>query len=124
MTATEPMSIEEARTFIDRVPWRWVRHRPYALRNGEVADDPSGRPPDPHQYVILEWREVPKRRVRALPHPDPRGRLHGDQPGALPARSRDEEPVHRDRRLVLLVDLPAMLNRERAEDGKHVPVPE
>ena len=51
------MTIEVAQAFVARVPWQQVQHKPYAYRDGKLVSDPSGKPPDPHQYVILEWRE-------------------------------------------------------------------
>src|SRR5262245_4606746 len=40
---------DEARQFIGAVPWRAVQMTPTG---------PAHKPPDPHEYVILDWREV------------------------------------------------------------------
>lgn len=43
------MTLEEAREFIDSVPWTAVKG---------IPEGPANKPPDPHEYVILGWREV------------------------------------------------------------------
>lgn len=45
----EELTKEEARAFIASVPWR-------AVKMVEVAG--TGMTPDPHEYVIEDWREV------------------------------------------------------------------
>src|SRR4051812_23895547 len=59
------MTIREAEEFIASVPWR-------AVKIVEVGD--TGKTPDPHEYVIKDWREVdinhfdtPYSRVAAIP---------------------------------------------------------
>jgi hypothetical protein len=60
----EQMTIEEARAFVESVPWRWVKGTP---------EGPENKPPDPHQYVILGWPGVPADELwRFVAHPLPR----------------------------------------------------
>jgi hypothetical protein len=44
------MPIDEAREFIAAMPWRAVRGRP---------EGPLNKQPEPHEYLILSWYEVP-----------------------------------------------------------------
>ncbi len=45
-----PMTLDEAREFVASVPWRSVKGTP---------EGPANKPPEPHQYAINGWREVP-----------------------------------------------------------------
>ncbi|HET6831317.1 MAG TPA: hypothetical protein VFH44_08220 [Solirubrobacterales bacterium] len=122
MKATGPMSVAEARAFIDRVSWRWVQSRKCWYRDGEVRRDEAGKPPDPHQYVILEWDEVPSdgfARFRELIKQD----------GYRATYRAPYRPDYEMTNSYLELDgwcywwiYPNMLNRERAEDRKHVPI--
>lgn len=51
-TSPTNFTVDDARAFIAAVPWRQVQDRP--AEGTEVAAHP-----DPHQYVILGWTEVP-----------------------------------------------------------------
>jgi hypothetical protein len=110
-----PLTLAEARAFIAAVPWRAVQMR-------EVGD--TGKTPDPHQYVILDWREVPRegclRFVELIRRTGYRATYRA------PYRPEYEMTNH-----YLELDGwcywwigPKMLNRERAADRKHVPIPD
>jgi hypothetical protein len=123
-TQAKPMTIEEARAFIARVPWRQVQDRPYAYRDGKLVPDPSGKPPDPHQYVILEWREVPSHDFDCF-------RALIKQHGYRATYRAPYRPDYEMRNWYIEIDGwcywwidPNMLNRERAEVRKHVPIPD
>ena len=118
---------------VDVVAWRQGRRRMYDrvlddprlscwYRDGEVRRDEAGKPPDPHQYVILEWDEVPIdgfARFRELIKQD----------GYRATYRAPYRPDYEMTNSYLELDgwcywwiYPNMLNRERAEDRKHVPI--
>ena len=101
------MTMEEARAFIAQVPWRHVKMVPVGegLADGGVERWGEHRHlvPDPHEYAIRDWPEVHRSLFDAFVRLIKSGGLHGHLPGALSARVRDDEPLPRDRRLVLLV---------------------
>ena len=121
---TAPMTIEEARAFIDEVPWRQVQEKPYVYRGGRLRRDESGKAPDPHQYVILEWREVPR-------HGCGRFRNLIKESGYRATYRAPYRPDYEMTNWYLEIEgwcywwiHPNMLNRERAEHRKHVPIAE
>jgi hypothetical protein len=97
------MTIREAEEFIACVPWR-------AVKMVEVGD--TGKTPDPHEYVIKGWREVDTNLFDAFVRFDQGRGLPGKVSGAVSARVRNDEPIPRDQRLVLLVHPP-----EHAQPG-------
>ncbi len=122
----EPMTTDEARAFIAAVPWRQVKDVPVGegLPDGGVEryGDHRHVKPDPHQYVIRGWREIADDdfdRFVAMVRRD-----------GYPATYRAPyRPDHEMRNRYLEIDgwcywfiWPRMLNRERAEDRKHVPI--
>jgi hypothetical protein len=117
------MTIEEARAFIAHGPWRQVQEKPYAYRDGKLVPHPAGKPPDPHQYVILEWREVSSQNFHCF-----RALIKRD--GYRATYRAPYRPDYEMRNWYVEIDgwcywwiHPNMLNRERAEDRKHVPIP-
>ena len=126
-TPPGPMTIEEARAFIDEVPWRQVKQIPVGegLTEEEAIEKwgkHRNKKPDPHQYVILEWREVDDsdfERFRRLIRDD----------GYRASYRAPYRPDCEMGNWYLEIEgwcywwiYPNMLNRERAEDRKHVPV--
>lgn len=118
------MAAAEARAFIAAVPWRQVLQRPhsYSAEQGGVVDDPAGRPPDPHQYVILEWREIDDTDFERF------RRLIRDT-GYRASYRAPYRPDYEMRNWYLEIDgwcywwmYPNRLNRERAEHRRHVPI--
>lgn len=122
------MSIDEAREFIASVPWRQVKPVPvgHGLADGGVERWGEYRHvvPDPHQYVILGWREVA----------DDQFHRFCKLIRATGYRAEYVAPYRPDvtmRNHYLELDgwcywwiYPRMLNRERVEHRKHVPIPE
>ena len=122
-----PLTIAEARDFISAVPWRWVRQVPVGdgLTEQEAIEkwgEHRDVKPDPHQYVIRVWREVDDEafdRLRKLI-------------GIEGYRATYRAPYRPDLEMwnrYLEIDgwcywwiCPNMLNRERAEHRKHVPI--
>jgi hypothetical protein len=51
----EQHQFEEARAFIEAVPWRAVKQRAYKESEPGVTKE---APPDPHEYVVVQWEEV------------------------------------------------------------------
>ncbi len=103
----------DAMAFIEAVPWR-------AVRMVEVGD--SGRTPDPHEYVIRDWREVEADRFDAFV------RLIRAE-GYRATYRAPYRPEYEMRNHYLELDgwcywfiRPNMLNRERADARKHVPL--
>ena len=110
------MTTDQARAFIAAVPWRQVKDVPVGegLPDGGVERYGEHRhvKPDPHQYVIREWREV------------------ADNDFDRFVELIRQDGYHEMRNWYLEIDgwcywfiSPRMLNRERAEDRKHVPIP-
>jgi hypothetical protein len=109
------MTMREAEDFIASVPWR-------AVKMVEVGD--TGKTPDPHEYVIKGWREVESKLFDAFI------RLVK----AKGYRARYRAPYRPDYVMTnryLEINgwcywfiYPNMLNRERAEDRKHEPIPD
>jgi hypothetical protein len=109
------MTMREAEEFIASVPWR-------AVKMVEVGD--TGKTPDPHEYVIKDWREVDINLfdsfVRLIKAKGYRARYRA------PYRP---EYVMTNHYLELngwcyWFIRPNMLNRERAQDRKHEPIPD
>ncbi len=109
------MTMREAEEFIASVPWR-------AVKMVEVGD--TGKTPDPHEYVIKGWREVDSNLfdafVRLIKAEGYRARYRA------PYRP---DYVMTNRYLEIngwcyWFIYPNMLNRERAEDRKHQPIPD
>ena len=128
-TPTGPMTIEEARAFIEKVPWRQVK--PIPVGEGLTEEKAIERwgehrhvMPDPHQYVILEWREVPSHDFRRF------CKLIKEE-GYRATYRAPYRPDYEMKNHYLEIDgwcywwiYPNMLNRERAEHRKHMPIPE
>jgi hypothetical protein len=124
-----PMTTAEARGFIAAVPWRWVRQIPVGegLTEAEAIEkwgEYRHVKPDPHQYVIAEWREVD---TAAL---DRFVKLIKTE-GCRATYRAPYRPDYEMRNRYLELDgwcywwiRPNMLNRELAEHRKHVPIPE
>ena len=125
---SEPaMTIAEARDFIAAVPWRWVKQIP--VGEGLTEEEAEARygeyrhaKPDPHQYVIAEWREVDDADFERF------RRLIRDA-GYRATYRAPYRPDYEMRNTYLELDgwcywfiYPNMLNRERAEHRKHVPI--
>ncbi len=113
--AETQMIMREAEEFIASVPWR-------AVKMVEVGD--TGKTPDPHEYVIKDWREVDERLFNAFV------RLIKAE-GYRATYRAPYRPDYVMTNHYLELDgwcywfiHPNMLNRERAEHRKHVPIPE
>jgi hypothetical protein len=108
----QQMTIEEARAFVESVPWRWVKGTP---------EGPENKPPDPHQYVILGWPGVEAdelwRFVALIRETGYRGTYRAPYRPEFVMRNHYLEL---DGWCYWWID-PKMLNRERAEERKHVP---
>jgi hypothetical protein len=106
------MSLRQAEAFIAAVPWRQVR---------QVIDPttPVQKPPDPHQYVILGWREVPgrdfERFVALIRAEGYRGRY---APPYDPGRVMTNRYLQLGDWVYWFIH-PNMLNRHRAEHRQH-----
>jgi len=105
--------MDDPERFIASIPWK-------AVQMTEVGD--TGKTPDPHEYVIKEGREVDADRFDAFV------RLIRDE-GYRAEYRAPYRPDYVMRNHYLELDgwcywfiYPNMLNRERAEDRKHVPV--
>ena len=123
------MTLAEARAFVAAVPWRWVRQVP--VGEGLTEEEAVAKwgeyrhvKPDPHQYVIAEWREVDDdaldRFVELI-----------EAEGYRATYRAPYRPDYEMRNRYLELDgwcywwiHPNMLNRERAEHRKHVSVEE
>ena len=107
------LTIHAAEQFIASVPWR-------AVRMVEVGD--TGKTPDPHEYVIRDWSEVDAGRFEAFVRLI---RAEG-------YRAEYRAPYRPDYLMTNhYLELggwcywfihPNMLNRERAEHRKHMPI--
>ena len=122
------MTMRQAEEFIGSVPWRHVKMVPvgHGLTEQEAVKrwgEYRNVTPDPHEYVIKEWREVDDEQldafVRLIKAEGYRATYRA------PYRPNYEMTNH-----YLEIDgwcywfiHPNMLNRERAEDRKHKPVP-
>jgi len=107
------MTMREAEEFIASVPWR-------AVRMVEVGD--TGKTPDPHEYVIKDWREVDTssfdafvRLIRA------RGYRATYRAPYRPDYVMTNHYLELDGWCYWFI-YPDMLNRERAEHRKHEPI--
>jgi hypothetical protein len=104
------MSLEEARTFIASVPWRAVQMRPTG---------PANRPPESHEYVILEWREIDSEGfaalVRLIRVEGYRGRY---TPPYDPSKVMENDYLEIDDHIYWFIH-PNMLNRQLAKHRQH-----
>jgi hypothetical protein len=107
------MTRREAKDFIASVPWRPVKMV-------EVGD--TGKTPDPHEYVIKDWREVDVNLFESFVDLIP-------AKGYRATYRAPYRPDHVMTNHYLEIDgwcywfiRPNMLNRERAEDRKHEPI--
>jgi hypothetical protein len=88
-----------------------------------APEGPADKPPDPHEYVIKDWREVDPGRfhafVRLIREQGYRGRYRA------PYRPEVEMTNHylQIGDWIYWFIYPTMLNRERAEHRKHEPIP-
>jgi len=123
------MTTREAEEFIGSVPWRHVRT--VAVGDGlteaqaiERWGDHRHIAPDPHEYVIREWREVDADLFDEFVR-----LIQAEGYGATYRAPYRPDYVMTNH--YLEVDgwcywfiRPNMLNRERAKDRKYVPIPE
>ena len=107
------MTRGEAREFVAPLPWRAVRMVP-------VRD--TGKTPDPHEYVIRSWRDIDVDRFDAFV-----ALIRAE--GYRATYRAPYRPEYEMRNHYLELDgwcywfiRPDMLNRERAEGRKHMPV--
>lgn len=111
----EPLTIEDAQEFIASVPWR-------AVKMVEVGD--TGKTPDPHEYVIKDWREVDINLfdsfVRLIKAKGYRARYRAPY---RPEYVMTNQYLETNGWCYWFIR-PNMLNRERAEDRKHEPIPD
>jgi len=120
--------MREAEEFIDSVPWRHVKMVP--VGHGLTEKEAIKRwgeyrhiTPDPHEYVIKDWREVEADLFDAL--------VRLIETRGYPATYRAPyRPEYEMRNQYLKIGgwcywfiRPNMLNRERAEHRKHEPLP-
>ena len=109
------MTMREAVKFIASVPWR-------AVRMVEVGD--TGQTPDPHEYVIKDWREVDINLfdafVRLVKAEGYRAEYRAPY---RPAYVMTNHYLEIDGWCYWFIR-PNMLNRERAELRRHKPIPE
>ena len=111
------MSLREAQAFIASLPWRAVKQVTY-------TDTPVRAQPDPHEYIIKDWDEVEERSFDGFV------RLIKSE-GYRATYRAPYRPDHVMTNQYLEIDgwcywfiYPKMLNRERAEHRKHMPIPE
>lgn len=122
------MTEGEAAEFIASLPWRHVRMVPVGdgLTEAEAIErwgEYRHMAPDPHEYVIREWREIDADRFDAFV------RLIRDE-GYRATYRAPYRPEYEMTNHYLEIDgwcywfiRPNMLNRERAETRKHRPLP-
>jgi hypothetical protein len=108
------LTIEEAEEFIRSAPWRQVR---------QVPEGPAQKPPDPHEYVILDWPEVDGLKFAAFAR-----LIHRDGYSAryTPPYRPDRSMVGRYLQIgdwIFWHVYPNQLCRQRAEDRQHEPIP-
>ena len=122
------ITVRETAAFIASVPWRHVKMVP--VGDGLTEEEAIERwgeyrkvTPDPHEYVIKEWREVDGEQFDAFV------RLIKTE-GYRATYRAPYRPDYEMTNHYLEIDgwcywfiYPNMLNRERAEDRKHKPVP-
>ena len=110
-----PMTGTEAREWIEQLPWRAVQQVPV----GE-----TGKCPDPHEYVILGWREVDRcefgRFVNLIRAEGYRGRY---TPPYRPDAVMTNDYLQVGEWIYWFI-YPRMLNRQHAEHRQHTPAPE
>ena len=113
--AEAELTMREAEGFIASVPWR-------AVKMVEVGD--TGKTPDPHEYVIKEWRDVDTSAFDAFV------RLIKAE-GYRATYRAPYRPDYVMTNHYLEINgwcywfiHPKMLNRERAEHRKHKPIRE
>ncbi len=109
-----PLTLEEARDFIARVPWRHVRGTP---------GGPANKPPDPHEYVIVHWAEVDEvefgRFALLIRSEGYKGRY---SPPYDPGKVMVNDYLQIDDWIYWYI-YPKMLNRQRAEHRQHEVIP-
>ena len=115
MSEAKEMTMREAKEFIASVPWR-------AVRMVEVGD--TGKTPDPHEYVIKDWREGDSNLFDAFVR-----LIKAEGYRATYRAPYRPDYVMRNHYLEIggwcyWFIYPDMLNRERAENRKHVPIRE
>lgn len=107
------MAEQEAREWIEQLPWRAVQQVP-------VGD--TGKCPDPHEYVILGWREVDQydfgRFVNLIRAEGHRGQY---TPPYRPGAVMTNDYLQVDDWIYWFI-YPKMLNRHRAEHRQHTRV--
>ena len=106
----EPLTLEDAQEFIALAPWRAVK---------AIAGGPANKPPDPHEYVIFGWQDVPREQVdgfvaliRAEGY---RGRY---TPPYDPSKTMTNDYLQIDDWIYWFI-YPRMLNRQRADHRQH-----
>ena len=104
------MNVDEARTFIQSVPWRAVQMRP----SGQ-----AGKPPDPHEYVIADWREVDSEELAAFVELiRARGYRGRYAPPYDPGKVMENDYLEIDDHIYWFIR-PGMLNRQLAANRQH-----
>jgi hypothetical protein len=119
---TLQLTMREAEEFIASVPWRQVRDEPVTMTPERVAQGWVETAPDPHQYVIKDWREVDANSFDAFV------RLIKAE-GYRATYRAPYRPDYVMTNHYLEINgwcywfiHPNMLNRERAEHRKHEPI--
>ena len=121
------MTKSEVEDFITSVPWRHVKMVPVGqgLTKGKANErygEHQGVTPDPHEYVIRDWREVDADAFDAFA-----GLIRAE--GYRATYRAPYRPEYEMRNHYLEINdwcywfiYPRMLNRERADNRKHVPM--
>ena len=108
------LALEEARDFIAGMPWRHVRATPAG---------PANKPPDPHEYVIVDWCGVDEVEfghfVLLIRSEGYKGRY---SPPYDPGRVMVNDYLQIDDWIYWYI-YPNMLNRQRAEHRQHEVIP-
>ena len=106
----EPLTTEDAQEFIALAPWRAVK---------AIAVGPANKPPDPHEYVIFGWQDVPREQfdgfvalIRA------EGYWGRYTPPYDPSMTMTNDYLQIDDWIYWFI-YPRMLNRQRAEYRQH-----
>ena len=122
------MRVADAEEFIASVPWRHVKMVPvgHGLAEAEAMKrwgEYRHITPDPHEYVIKEWREVDTEQFDAVVQ-----LIKADGYRAKYVAPYRPDYVMKNHYLEIegwcyWFIYPSMLNRERAEHRKHEPIP-
>jgi hypothetical protein len=117
VTAPDLISLDEARAWLAELPFRWVRTE--LSYDAEGERDERGKPPDPHQYVILGWRGVEQPEFgRFVELIRARGYRARYSPPYAPERVMVNHYLELDGWIYWFI-APDMLNRQRAASPQH-----